>query len=105
MQKLVQDAEEGIKNAIGAAQAGFGVSASQQLGIIFAQNQYSKRVQALTDPGAYATERKEAYKKLVKAVDETYSAALQKYVDTGMATDVAQHFAMQAAANERQIQQ
>ena len=30
---------------------------------------------------------------------------MQKYVNTGMAPDVAKQFAMQAAANERNIQQ
>ena len=98
---MVAKASDEVKNAMGAV--GFGVSANQQLGITFAQNQYDKRVQALTDP--YATERKRAYGKLAKAVDESYAAALQKYVNTGMAIDVAKSFAMQAADNERQIQQ
>ena len=102
---MIEGAAEEVKNAVGAAQAGFGVSASQTLGITFAQNQYDQRVKALTDPGTYATERKRAYGKLAKAVDESYAAALQKYVNTGMAPDVAKQFAMQAAANERNIQQ
>ena len=104
-QAMIEGAAEETKNAIGASQQGFGVSASQQLGITFAQNQYDQRVKALTDPGTYATERKRAYGKLAKAVDESYAAALQKYVNTGMAPDVAKQFAMQAAANERNIQQ
>ena len=105
MKKQISEAAEEIKNAVGAAQAGFGVSASQQLGIVFAQNQYAKRVQALTDPGEYARERKAAYANLVKSVDDTYTEALAKYTGTGMSPDVAKQFAMQAAANERNIQQ
>ena len=102
---MVAKASEETKNAIGAVQAGFGVSASQQLGITFAQNQYEKRVQALTDPGSYAADRKRAYGKLAKAVDKSYADALEKYSATGMSVDVAKSFAMQAADNERQIQQ
>ena len=102
---MVSKASEEVKTAIGAIQSGFGVSASQQLGITFAQNQYDKRVQALTDPGAYAAERKAAYAKLAKAVDKSYTQALEKYTGTGMAVDVAKSFAMRAADNERQIQQ
>ena len=105
MQDLVAKASEEVKNAMGAVQAGFGISASQTLGITFAQNQYDKRVQALTDPSAYAAERKRAYGKLTKAVDKSYADALEKYVNTGMAPDVAKSFAMRAADNERQIQQ
>ena len=104
-QAMIEGAAEETKNAIGASQQGFGVSASQQLGITFAQNQYDQRVKALTDPGTYAAERKRAYGKLAKAVDKSYADALEKYVATGMATDVAKSFAMRAADNERQIQQ
>ena len=104
-QAMIEGAAEETKNAIGASQQGFGVSASQQLGIVFAQNQYAKRVQALTDPGEYARERKAAYGNLVKAVDDTYTEALAKYTGTGMSVDVAKSFAMRAADNERQIQQ
>ena len=102
---MIEGAAEEVKNAVGAAQAGFGVSASQTLGITFAQNQYDQRVKALTDPGTYAAERKRAYGKLAKAVDKSYADALEKYVATGMATEVAKSFAMRAADNERQIQQ
>ena len=102
---MVAKASEEVKSAMGAVQAGFGISASQQLGITFAQNQYDKRVVALTDPGAYATERKRAYGRLAKAVDKSYAEALEKYAETGMAPDVAKSFAMRAADNERQIQQ
>ena len=102
---MVAKASEEVKSAMGAVQAGFGVSASQQLGITFAQNQYDQRVKALTDPGSYAADRKRAYGKLVKAVDETYTEALAKYTGTGMSVDVAKSFAMRAADNERQIQQ
>ena len=104
-QAMIEGAAEEVKNAVGAAQAGFGVSASQTLGITFAQNQYDQRVKALTDPGTYAAERKRAYGKLAKAVDKSYADALEKYVATGMATEVAKSFAMRAADNERQIQQ
>ena len=71
---MIAAAAEEVRNAVGAAQAGFGVSASQQLGITFAQNRYDKRVQALTEPGEYAKERKAAYVKLTRAVDESYDA-------------------------------
>jgi hypothetical protein len=43
-QAMIEGVSEETKNAIGAAQQGFGVSASQQLGITFAQNQYDQRV-------------------------------------------------------------
>ena len=102
---MIEGAADEVKNAVGAAQAGFGVSASQTLGITFAQNQYDQRVKALTDPGTYAADRKRAYGKLAKAVDKSYADALEKYSATGMAIDVAKSFAMQAADNERQIQQ
>ena len=50
--------------ALQASQAGFGISASQHLGLDFQQNQYNKRLQALTKPEAYARERKDAFDKM-----------------------------------------
>ena len=52
---------------------GFGMSASQQLGLSFKQNQYDKRLQALTKPESYAKERKTAYDKMVDEVDTSFT--------------------------------
>ena len=52
--------------ALQVSQAGFGMSASQQLGLSFKQNQYDKRLMALIKPEAYARERKNAYNKMVE---------------------------------------
>ena len=70
--------------ALQVSQAGFGMSASQQLGLSFKQNQYDKRLMALTKPEAYAKERKNAYEKMVDEVDTSFNAALSKYINVGM---------------------
>ena len=85
--------------------AGFGMSASQQLGLSFKQNQYDKRLQALTKPIDYANERKAAFDKMANSVDKAFNVALAKYVDVGMPTDLARQYALQAASNEGAIQQ
>ena len=51
---MASKAAEEVKKAIGASQMGFCVSASRQLGITFAKNQYDKRVLTLIDLGKYA---------------------------------------------------
>ena len=91
--------------ALQVSSAGFGMSASQQLGLSFKQNQYDKRLQALTKPEAYARERKTAYEKMTEEVDSSFNAALSKYISVGMPADLARQYALQAAANEGQIQQ
>ena len=82
--------------AMQVSSAGFGMSASQQ---------YDKRLQALTKPEAYAKERKNAYEKMTEEVDNSFNAALNKYISVGMPADLARQYALQAAANEGQIQQ
>ena len=91
--------------AMQVSQAGFGMSASQQLGLSFKQNQYDKRLQALTKPADYARERKQAFEKLSETVDGAFNVALSKYIEVGMPTDPARQYALQAASNEGQIQQ
>ena len=91
--------------AMQVSAAGFGMSASQQLGLSFKQNQYEKRLQALTKPADYATDRKASYDKMVEEVDSSFNQALAKYINVGMPADLARQYAMQAAANEGQIQQ
>ena len=85
--------------------AGFGMSASQQLGLSFKQNQYEKRLQALTKPADYATDRKASYDKMVEEVDSSFNAALGKYISVGTPADLARQYALRAASNEGQIQQ
>ena len=91
--------------ALQASQAGFGMSASQQLGLSFQQNQYNKRLQALTKPEAYARERKDAFDKMSQEVDQSFNEALGKYISVGMPTTLAREYALRAAGNEMQIQQ
>ena len=79
------------------------MSVNQQLGLSFKQNQYRKRLKAL--PADYAAERKNSYDKMVDEVDSSFNAALGKYIGVGMPADLARQYAMQAAANEGQIQQ
>ena len=91
--------------ALQVSSAGFGMSASQQLGLSFKQNQYERRLQALTKPIDYATDRKAAFDKMRHSVDDSFNVALSKYINVGMPTNLARQYAMQAAANEGQIQQ
>jgi hypothetical protein len=79
--------------------------ASTELGLNFNQKQYVSRMKALTDPSQYASDRSTAYGDLVTAVDKTYAEALQKYTGAEMPLEMAKRFALQAAANEKAIQQ
>ena len=85
--------------------AGVHVDAATQLGLNFRQNQYEQRRKALIQPKDYADERAAAYSELTKAVNDQYSAAAKKYVESGLPPEVAKKFALQAASNEAEIQQ
>ena len=87
------------------AQAGMAIPASQQLGLQFQQEQYNKRLEALTNPGVYAGKRASAFNVMTATVDTVFTKAMEKYLATKMPPDMARKFAMQAADNERQIQQ
>jgi len=87
------------------AQAGMAIPASQQLGLQFQQDQYNRRLEALIDPGPYAGKRATAFNSMTASVDAVFTQAMEKYLKTKMPPDMARKFAMQAADNERQIQQ
>ena len=87
------------------AQAGMAIPASQQLGLQFQQDQYNRRLEALTEPGPYAVKRETSFNAMTVAVDSVFTQAMEKYLKTRMPPDMARKFAMQAADNERQIQQ
>ena len=92
--------------AINASLAGMSAQpASTQLGLKFAQKQYNSRMSALTEPGVYATNRETAHKTMVTAVDDMYEKALKEYLGLDMPLEMAKGYALQAAANERAIQQ
>ena len=105
MNQFIKDADVDGLMSMQVAQAGMAIPASQQLGLQFQQDQYNKRLEALTSPGPYAAKRATAFNDMTTTVDSVFTQAMEKYLATRMPPDMARKFAMQAADNERQIQQ
>jgi hypothetical protein len=77
---------------------------AKEVGLEFEKNQFDTRVQALTDPGAYAAARGAAFKTVEASVLASYKAAAKAFQAAGLSDDQAKKMALQAAQNEKQTQ-
>ena len=85
-----------------AASLAFGkIDPIRELGMDLEQKQYKTRLEALTDPKAYATKRETAYDEMIAHVRKSYDDAYKGFLAAGMGTDMAKQFALQAANNEK----
>ena len=73
----------------------------RELGLDLEIAQYNTRLEALTDPKAYATKRETAFTEMIGHVRKSYDDAYRGFLSAGMGTDMAKGFALQAANNER----
>ena len=73
----------------------------RELGLDLELRQYATRLEALTDPKAYATKRETAFTEMIGHVRKSYDDAYKGFLTAGMGTDMAKTFALQAANNEK----
>ena len=75
-----------------------------ELGITLEEKQYTTRLQALTDPAAYATARALAFTGMKTAVTASYTNAFAEFVKAGYPSDQAKGSALAAAEQTRRVQ-
>ena len=73
----------------------------RELGLDLEIAQYNTRLEALTDPKAYAAKREKAFGDMLTHVRQSYDDAYRGFVTAGMGMDMAKQFALQAANNEK----
>ena len=73
----------------------------RELGLDLEIAQYNTRLEALTDPKAYAKKRETAFTEMIDHVRKSYDDAYRGFLSAGMGTDMAKQFSLQAANNER----
>jgi hypothetical protein len=73
----------------------------RELGLDLEQQQYNTRLEALSDPKAYAAKRQGAFDDMVIQIRKSYEDAYRGFIGAGMGTDMAKSFALQAANNEK----
>ncbi len=69
----------------------------RELGITLEDQQYAARLQALTKPGDYYTNRKLLVDQMTNEVQLAYQKSFAEYARSGLPTEVAKQYAMQAA--------
>ena len=73
----------------------------RELGLDLEIAQYNTRLEALTDPKAYAAKRETAFTEMIAHVRKSYDDAYKGFLTAGMGTDMAKQFALGAANNEK----
>ena len=73
----------------------------RELGLDLEIAQYNTRLEALTDPKAYAKKRETAFVEMIGHVRKSYDDAYKGFLSAGMSTNMAKTFALQAANNEK----
>ena len=73
----------------------------RELGLDLEIAQYNTRLEALSDPKAYAGKRQTAFDEMVVHVRKSYDDAYRGFIAAGMGTDMARQFALAAANNEK----
>ena len=100
----------GIAAIISAASADDMIAASlalgkidpvRELGLDLEIAQYNTRLEALTDPKAYAAKREKAFGDMLTHVRQSYDDAYKGFLTAGMGMDMSKQFALQAANNEK----
>ena len=97
----------GIKGALAALEASYEVKVGagfiktgdikRELGITLEDQQYAARLQALTKPEEYYTERKKLTDQMAMEVQLSYQKSFSEYTESGLPNELAQQYAMQAA--------
>ena len=77
------------------------IDPARELGLDLEMAQYNTRLEALTDPKAYAAKRETAFTEMIGHVRKSYDDAYKGFLSAGMGTDMAKQFSLQAANNER----
>ena len=75
----------------------------RELGITQADKQYATRLLALTDPGAYYTERKKAFDLMSEEVELAYQKSFADYAGSGLSNEDAKAHALKAAGIVRAL--
>ena len=73
----------------------------RELGLDLEMIRYNTRLEALSDPKAYAAKRETAFTEMIGHVRKSYDDAYKGFLAAGMSTDMAKGFALQAANNEK----
>ena len=73
----------------------------RELGLDLEQQQYNTRLEALSDPRAYAAKRQTAFDEMVGHVRKSYDDAYKGFLAAGMGTEMSKHYALAAANNEK----
>ena len=97
----------GIKGALAALEASYEVKVGagflktgdikRELGITLEDQQYAARLQALTKPEDYYTERKKLTDLMATEVQLAFQKSFAEYANSGLPNEVARQYAMQAA--------
>ena len=75
----------------------------RELGLDLEQKQYQTRLDALSNPVAYAKKRQDAFDKMVGHIRTSYQDAFTGFLTAGMPTEAAKNAALQAANNEKLV--
>ena len=75
----------------------------RELGLDLEQKQYSTRLEALSNPAAYARKRQDAFDSMVVHIRKSYEDAFSGFIEAGMPTEVAKNAALSAANNEKLV--
>ena len=73
----------------------------RELGLDLEIAQYNTRLEALTDPKAYAKKRETAFVEMIDHVRKSYDDAYKGFLTAGMGMDMAKQIALGAANNEK----
>ena len=75
----------------------------RELGLDLEQRQYNTRLEAFSDPRAYAAKRQSAFDEMVVHIRKSYEDAFSGFIEAGMPTEMAKNAALAAAANEKAV--
>ena len=88
-----------------AAVPGSGGDVWAEIGGLYEQKAFQRRIDALTNPGTYADERKVALDAVKKASETAYKTAYKGYIEAGLSPEMAKNNAMNSARSEYVNQQ
>ena len=73
----------------------------KELGLDLEQKQYKTRLDALSNPQAYAAKRQTTFDEMVVHIRKSYDDAFTGFINAGMPTETAKSHALAAANNEK----
>ena len=76
-----------------------------EIGGLYEEKAFQRRIDALTNPATYATERKAALDEIKKASETAFKTAYDGYVKAGLSPDLAKANATNSAKSEYHNQQ